>query len=517
MPTNPATAPTAELGGAGLPTVGGVLSTWEETPDLRFPLSVQVYDRMRREDAQTASVLRAVTLPIRRTTWQLAADDDDVAVRPEVRRMVAAELGLDEGGRRRRRRQGITWSDHLRHALLMLPLGVMPFEQVYEVGDPHPETGLTGPVAHLRKLGPRFPRTLETLNVSADGGLESIVQQAQRANGRFDRVTIGIDRLVVYVNEREGGDWTGLSVLRSAYKHWLIKDRLLRLGPMATERNGMGVPVVTYPEGGDRSIALRAARSVRAGEDAGTALPAGYTLELKGVTGSTRDELPLVKYHDQAIGRNMLAMVLDLGHDNGARSLGDTFVDLLTMAQDAIAEEVAVTSTEHIIRDLVELNYGEDEPYPRLEAQPIEPRGQASSEALAALADKGLLGPIGSDLANDVRRRYRLPAIPPPDPDEGGGTDDAAGSPFADVGLPALTEAGIIGVEEARELLNLPPGAPIPPEATVPASALSADQRARIAAGPWPGRSSDDVELDQLEARLAAAHERLRTARRAHR
>lgn len=415
MPPDPASAPTVELGGAGLASIGGYLATWEDTPELRFPLSVQVYDRMRREDAQVASVLRAVTLPIRRTTWQLAADDADVEVRPEVRRMVAAELGLDEGGRRRRRRHGIAWQEHLRHALLMLPLGVMPFEQVYELGDPYPETGLTGPVAHLRKLGPRFPRTLDTLNVAPDGGLESIVQQAQRADGRYERVTIGVDRLVVYVNEREGGDWTGISVLRSAYKHWLIKDRLLRLGPMATERNGMGVPIVTYPDGGDRGIALRAARAVRAGEDAGAALPAGYTLELKGVTGSTRDELPLIKYHDQAVGRNMLAMVLDLGHDNGARSLGETFVDLLTMAQDAIAEEVAVTATEHVVRDLVELNYGEDEPYPRLEAAPIEPRGQATAESLQALADAGLLGDVDDALAADVRRRYRLPALPEPD------------------------------------------------------------------------------------------------------
>ncbi len=43
----------------------------EDAPELRWPLSVWVYDAMRREDAQTASVLPAVTLPVRRTAWRI--------------------------------------------------------------------------------------------------------------------------------------------------------------------------------------------------------------------------------------------------------------------------------------------------------------------------------------------------------------------------------------------------------------------------------------------------------------
>lgn len=43
----------------------------ETTPELRWPLSVQVYDAIRRQDAQAASVLRAVTLPVRRTPWRI--------------------------------------------------------------------------------------------------------------------------------------------------------------------------------------------------------------------------------------------------------------------------------------------------------------------------------------------------------------------------------------------------------------------------------------------------------------
>ena len=41
----------------------------EPTPELRWPLSIAVYDQMRRQDAQIRSVLRAVVLPILRTDW----------------------------------------------------------------------------------------------------------------------------------------------------------------------------------------------------------------------------------------------------------------------------------------------------------------------------------------------------------------------------------------------------------------------------------------------------------------
>jgi hypothetical protein len=69
---------------------------------------------MRRTDAQVASVLRAVTLPIRRT-WRV----DPNGARDEVAELVAADLGLplvgDDGeiaadGRTKDR---FSWAEHL--------------------------------------------------------------------------------------------------------------------------------------------------------------------------------------------------------------------------------------------------------------------------------------------------------------------------------------------------------------------------------------------------------------------
>jgi hypothetical protein len=525
MPPTLEDAPTTERGYAGNvggsvgPTVTASAGTYllepsEDTPELRFPASATVFDRMRKTDGQVGAGMRAITLPILSAGRRLAGED----VRPEVMRACEAEFGLDvaTAGRARRRRQGIVFAEHLRHALLMLPYGFLPFEQVYEVGPPLPgledtvPAGNGGLVAHVRKLAPRMPRTLLAVNVARDGGLAGITQNPPP--GEMEAPFIPTDRLVMYVNDREGSDWTGNSLLRTAYKHHLIKDALLRLGPMVVERNGMGVPVVTVAEGKSRAKGLAIAKAFRAGSEAGAVLEEGYSLTLVGTTGSTRDELPLVEYHDKATSRSLLTMLLDLGQTGGLgdAGIGATFRDYLMLSLGAITGNVADTFTEHVLRDFVELNYGPDEPYPALVFDPIDATSDPTAEALARLVEAHLLTP-DVPLEQEVRRRHRLPqrvveevegepVVDPADP-----TGDVAASPFSNVGLPALVAANIMTAEEARALLKLPPGAPIPPDATAPFAAVMSALTAKAARATVlePAASGDLVE------RLAAVTERV--------
>src|SRR5207247_10936512 len=99
----------------------------------RRPRSVDVSEGMRRTDAQVASVLRAVTYPVRRTPWR----SDPAGARDEVVQFCADDLGLPIVGTQPkpapRTKDKFSWSDHLRNALLMLPFGFMFFEQVYRI------------------------------------------------------------------------------------------------------------------------------------------------------------------------------------------------------------------------------------------------------------------------------------------------------------------------------------------------------------------------------------------------
>lgn len=385
----------------------------EPTPELQWPLSVQVYDRMRRQDAQVASVLRAVTLPVRRTAWRVEPN----GAAPEVVQLVAEDLGLPIAGQDPivpvRMRDRFSWRDHLRLALLMLPIGHAYFEQVYRI-----ESGRV----RLRKLAERPAKTIQHINVAADGGLVSIEQYGTVGRDRA-AVEIPVDRLVAYVNDRESGNWTGTSLLRTCYKNWLIKDRLLRIQAQTVERNGMGVPLYQGAPGEeDLSKGLAMAKAWRGGDAAGAAVPQGADLILRGVDGDLPDADTPIRYHDEQIARAVLAHFLNLGTQTGSWALGTTFADFFTLSLQSVAQQVADVTNQHVVEDLVDLNWGEDEPAPRVVFDEIGSRHTATAEAIKALIDAGAVFP-DRQLEEFLRTTYGLPSKAPapgtPPPENG--------------------------------------------------------------------------------------------------
>lgn len=377
----------------------------ETTLELQWPNSIAVFNSMRRQDAQVSSVLRAVTTPILRTPWRI----DGTGCRDEVTSLVAADLGLPIVGKGNdvpalRTRDRFSWPRHLRQALLMLSFGHSYFEQVYRID----EDGY----ARLRKLGYRPSHTIEKFNVARDGGLISIEQKATGSAlvGTAGTVTLPVKRLVAYVLEQEGGDWIGTSLLRAAYKNWLLKDRLLRVDTQAIERNGMGIPIYkAAPNETDLSAGRSIATGVRSGDNSGAALPNGADLELAGVTGTLPKALDSVKYHDEQIARAVLAHFLNLGSQTGSWALGSTFADFFTLSLQSVAEEVRDVATAHIVEDMVDINFGPTEPAPRIVFDEIGSRGDAIVQAIATLVASKVLQP-DEDLEKFVRTALGLPA-----------------------------------------------------------------------------------------------------------
>jgi hypothetical protein len=401
-------APISEIGYAqNVPLKGWWMQLDDEpTPELQWPRSVQVYDAMRSQDAQVASVLRAVCLPVRRTPWRV----DPAGARDEVVKLVAEDLGLPVVGDPLpqnppvRTRDRFSWPEHLREALLMLPFGFMFFEQVYRID-------AAAGLARLRKLAPRMPKTIERIEVAADGGLVSITQYSSMA-GKPQR-DIPVNRLVSYVHDREGGNWLGRSLLRPAYKHWLIKDRLLRVDAQTIERNGMGIPVYEAAEGEtDLAPGLKMAKAWRSGDSSGAATPHGAKLRLAAPEGDLPQALPSIRYHDEQIGRAVLAHFLNLGTQTGSWALGTTFADFFTLSLQTLAQQIADTVTQHVIEDWVDINFGETEPAPKLTFDEIGSRQAATAQAIKMLADAGILLPDRS-LEEAARQQFGLP---PKDP-----------------------------------------------------------------------------------------------------
>lgn len=398
-------APTSNLGYVDdLGFFGSIVADATELiPDLTWPASVTTYAHMRR-DPQLAAVLKAVTLPIRRATWQV----DPAGATPEATRLVADSFGLpvkDTGyeptGSYRVR--GVRWADHCRLALLSLVWGHMPFEETYDVSD--------GATAKLAALSERMPTTIQTIEVNRDGSLRQIQQYGQPNNA--DK-PIPAERLLWYAHEREGSAWQGTSLLRPAYAAWLLKREMLRAHATGNRRFNHGVPTVFWAPGSDPTPSQIAdaaayASAARAGDQSGGAMPPGAHLELVGISGGVPDTLGFIRYLDQQMSRIALAGMLDLGETpNGSRALGAEFVDLFLLTIQAFAEEQAEALTAQTVARLVAYNYGPDAAVPYVCVADVGSKREVTVEAIQGLVRSGAVEP---DPALDewIRREWQLP------------------------------------------------------------------------------------------------------------
>jgi hypothetical protein len=396
--------PTSDVGTIDFRDIIG--SQWidvnEFVPDLMWPSSVPMYARMR-TDPKLAAILKAYSLPIRRATWAI----DPAGCRDEVVQVVADDLGLPIMGADTTpgpaRRRGVSWTEHIRLALLSLVFGFACFERRYEIRNGQ---------ARLINLGERMPWTIAQINLNRDGTIASVTQDLAYTT------PITANRLVWYANDREGATWTGRSLLRQAYGPWLLKHEMWRVHATSNRRFGMGIPSVEAPPGATPAQvqeAQRLASAMRVGDTAGAGVPHGFKVNLTGLSGSVPNTLEFIKYFDQQMSTMALAGFLDLGQtETGSRALGESFVDLFMLSLQAVADELAAVATSGqpgltgIVTDLVDLNWGEDEPAPRIRCTDVGERHDLTAQAIGELITAGA---ITADAALEayLRDTYRLP------------------------------------------------------------------------------------------------------------
>lgn len=421
-------APTTEQGFVNaFPGMLSAYSQWdqfEQVPELLWPNSIRTYTRMSREDSRIASVLGAISLPIRRTQWRI----DPNGARDEVVEFVASNLGLpivgaEDNKPKPRTKDRFSWAKHLQTALLFLQYGHAVFEQVYRIGDDGR--------AYLRKLAPRPSSTIAYWDVALDGGLVGITQWPPgtsfgsplgvTSGGMKTDLQMAVDRLVVYVRDPDPGVWIGNSLLRPAYKHWLLKDELIRIEATAARRNGVGVPVVTAPDSvsevsiGSNDLApyLEIAQKYRGGNTAGVALPNGATLEIMGVKGTLPSGFirQAIEYHDKQMALAALAHFLNLDR-GGSYALASVQESTFSEGVQQVADTVRDTTQAHVVEDLVDVNWGPDEGVPMLVVDEIGSRQDASAAAIQMLVSSGVLTP-DPRLEAFERQTLGLPSVDP--------------------------------------------------------------------------------------------------------
>lgn len=338
-----------ELGGSGTEIWDGII-TEEYNADLRGQAGFKEYDKMRRNDATVKSAILSVTLPIRRAKWYVKPASDS----PEdIERADFVKWNLFEG-------LGSTYDDFLRQACSHLVFGNMVFEKVFNV---RPWEGKE--MVTWEKFGPRLPRTIMRWALKDGTGIEQILQDGKQ-------VILPWEKIMVFVNEMEGDNWEGISILRAAYKHWYYKDKFYQIDAMAFERQGLGIPKAKLGEGAtqeDQNKAKEILKNIRANHQQYVVEPAGVTLEFMDMKAqTTRDPATSIGHHNREITKSVLAQFLELGAtDSGSRALSEDQSSLFLLSLETVANNICDVINRFAIKQLIDMNYDGVQYYPTLE------------------------------------------------------------------------------------------------------------------------------------------------------
>jgi hypothetical protein len=225
---------------------------------------------------------------------------------------------------------------------------------------------------------------------------------------------IPIEKLVVFTHEAEAGDLTGISILRSAYKHWFYKDTLYKIDAIQKERHGIGVPIIKLPPGftkEDQALAENLGRNLRTNERAHVTIPPLWDIIFAKLEGQPVDCLKSIEHHDMRIKSNVLGSFMD-----ATTGTQDSNVDIFLKSTRYIADYIADIFNKHVIPQLVDLNFvlGADRGYPKLCARRI---GEWEDLRTLSFAIRNLVGAdvIRADdtLESHIRREMDLPQSDP--------------------------------------------------------------------------------------------------------
>ena len=290
---------------------------------------------------------------------------------------------------------------------------------------------------------------------------------------------------MIFINEREGDNWWGTSMLRAPYKHWYYKNNFYKIDAIAFERQGIGIPRIKMPAGytdSDEQKAERLGRNLRANETAVAIVPQGYEIDFMDMGSSTtRDPENSINHHNKEILQSFLAQFLELGSTKagGSRALSSDHSDLFLHALTAVAETITNPFNKDLIPELVDLNFNDVTVYPVLDFSGIKKVDIAAlGAAIASLSAAGALHPTKDD-EQYLRATLGLPARSQEDIDEITNNDPSSQDLKDNVDIES--PAGDDDEEEAE--IEEPAGAPEEqePDDKSPAAAKKVNKAAKNA------------------------------------
>jgi hypothetical protein len=344
----------SELGSTGM-TKYGSLARQEYNPILLGDLGRRKYEQMRKSDGQIRAILRLIKTPVLAARWYIAPATDK---RKDQKIADFVEFCLFRG-------MTTSFPQLLTEVLTMLDFGFSAFEKVWKIDDTP-----AGRKLIWQKLAQRH--ALDTIRWDYDeqGGPLALIMNDPNAKASGE-TPIPIAKLLAFSFEREGGDYDGVSLLRSAYKHWYYKEQLYKVDAIQKERHGIGIPVITLPPGftdQDKRLADEIGRNLRTNERAHIVLPPNWVIAMLKLEGQPVNALESIEYHDNLIAREILGQFLN---STTATSAQEQLQTLFLKSTRYIAETIRDVFNKYAFPELVMLNFPGVEDFPELRVRRI--------------------------------------------------------------------------------------------------------------------------------------------------
>lgn len=388
-----------ERGASGTWISGGFITHEEYNQQLVWRRGIDVFNKMRKSDASIQALLKVAKHPILAATFSVEEASDE-EFDQYVKRFVENELF----------NRNVNFYNFKRDALGKLDFGFSIFEKTYE----HTTFENQDRIG-IKNLGWR--KQWSILRWETEDGQPGVTQQLMNRSASIPQ-----EKLLVFVNDREGDNYQGVSLLRYVYKLWDIKHRIENLMAMAAERS-LGVPVFEEYEHSSKNTETdidKILRNFRANNQGYIKYPQamGKLDWMKIETNIRNDLLPMLEYIQHEIDKSILAQFLDLagsrsGGSGGSRALSQDQSQLFEKALEAIVNEMLDVINRDLIQQLCDLNFSNlPNGYPKLTCSNIGDQNlDVKGKYMNLLAQVDLLTP-DPDLENIVRQWADLPDLP---------------------------------------------------------------------------------------------------------
>src|ERR1022692_4481636 len=204
------------IGAAGTIIFNGFIVYEEYLDDLIGIQGLKLYDTMRKGDATVKQALNVVKLPILSAEWRVQSATD-----APKDQLIADFIDYNLFNI-------FPFDDLMRQILTMLEFGFSLFEIIYAIVEFEGQKYIG-----LLELSWRKQTTIWQWAMD-DGSFGAKQFVPGGVDGGFKQIPG--DKLLLFSNEREGNNYAGISILRSAYKHFYYKDAMYKIDAIADRK-----------------------------------------------------------------------------------------------------------------------------------------------------------------------------------------------------------------------------------------------------------------------------------------